>query len=105
MAREYGIRVICAFPRCGEAFFISHEDGDLWTFSSVDEAFRYRGRLQRQSSVGGLSGRIRSGSSQENLPARCECPKCHSIFARDEVAFFVARIPEGQAVPAGDFVY
>jgi hypothetical protein len=105
MADEYGIRIICSYPKCGAAFFMAREGEKPRTFSSVEEAFMYRERLQRQSSVGGLAGRGTSDSSPGELPARCECPKCHSIFSRNEVTFFVARLPEEEPVPVGNFVY
>lgn len=105
MGNAYGIRVICSYPKCGEAFFLPHEGEKPRAFSDVEGAFTYRERLQRQSSVGGLAGRIRPHSSREALPAHLECPKCHSVFPRSEVAYYVARIPEDEAVPVGDFVY
>ena len=105
MADEYGIRVVCSNPDCGEAFFMAREGGKPLPFSSVEEAFTYRQRLQRQSSIGGLAGRIRSDSSREKLPDRCECPKCHSIFLRNEVTYLVARIPEEETVSVGNFVW
>jgi len=46
MADEYGIRIICTNPGCGKDFFIALEGEEPLSFSDVEEAFRYRERLE-----------------------------------------------------------